>query len=71
MSAHRHLQQFQEKWKPVFRPKLRHKNGNNACVSFFDTGLFSDKLHTAGTARFTAVLRTHIAGLLALALILK
>nr|QIQ10728.1 hypothetical protein IBNDOAIG_00020 [uncultured bacterium] len=71
MSAHRHLQQFQEKWKPVFRPKLRHKNGTNVCIGIFDTDLSSGTLHTAGTARFTAVLRTHIAGLLALALILK
>lgn len=49
----------------------RLSTGNNACVSFFDTGLSSGTLLTAGTARFTAVLRTHIAGLLALALILK
>lgn len=49
----------------------RLSTGTNVCIDIFDTGLFSDKLHTAGTARFTAVLRTHIAGLLALALILK
>lgn len=49
----------------------RHSTGNNVCTALFDTDLLSDNLHTAGTRRFTAVLRTHIAGLLALALILK
>ncbi len=49
----------------------RLSTGNNTCISIYDTGLVSDNLHTAGTQGFAAVLRTHFAGLLALALILK
>lgn len=44
---------------------------NEACIGTFDTGMFSDNLHIAGDNLSSAVMRTHFAGLLALALILK
>ena len=49
----------------------RHLTGKATCIGTFDTGLFSDNLHTAGDNLSSAVMRTHFAGRLALALILK